>query len=814
MKYFNFLGIILITLMSVNSLNAQEADNDYFTIVFNDSTDIFFQAKNKSKDQNFLKKERNKTSERGEIQSRLGFFIASYDDNFFMTEGVLHCLKTAMDSWESAIAIKEPIKFHVCISEDLNEDIAISTTVGYSYYNRRDLESLPDNLHRQIDNNITEHDTITINASLDWNSSWPYDNTYFGTINMSNAFMRSIAKIMGFGCSVTYRTGGLGFAISRFSSPFDKLLYNGKKYLSDLKRIGNSKDFTDFFTQPLSLKTSSFNYKMYNRGYFELGKSGVYFHLGYNNLMEDSLSDYNKLLTINPETIDIMKSIGWTPTSYDLHITCNNTDALGYGSIYDNMEFKILDSNKLPIVGNWTYQIYNPITKQYSNNSTAYQTNIFSVNPSNTDKYLDMFQCVQGKIICETNGTSYSYLTSLDARPKIEKVYIENIKDVDENSYEFDLFIFAKGATGGDIFVSDDTGTSRSYAFKNGTTHIGPMIKGYKAYIDISLSNEYGYTSKFIEKSPDYNQARRNEQNAENIDIKINGKKCTQIKDGDLITLSLPGHYKTEDIESIKWYINFKQTNNQEYKYLLSEELYCSFINKPKIFQCYFSHPYNSVLRGFDWGNLKKEVCPNDCYFSCIFSTSNKGKNNISYIRSEPIDFEVLPSTPVLTLNKTWTPIEGQDDYPLANVSIDAENFEQGVILVEQSEDHLPIYTDTIFTTIPQDGFTVYPGTWYNGIFCWVRNQYGQAMSNILKLNTTDIANKNHLSDFLIVNGHQIIINPPYMVTIKIYNTCGILEKEECTNNKINISLCRGLHLIKISDNKNNNFKNYKILIK
>lgn len=318
-----------------------------------------------------------------------------------------------------------------------------------------------------------------------------------------------------------------------------------------MKRIGNSKDFTDFFTQPLSLKTSSFNYKMYNRGYFELGKSGVYFHLGYNNLMEDSLSDYNKLLTINPETIDIMKSIGWTPTSYDLHITCNNTDALGYGSIYDNMEFKILDSNKLPIVGNWTYQIYNPITKQYSNNSTAYQTNIFSVNPSNTDKYLDMFQCVQGKIICETNGTSYSYLTSLDARPKIEKAYIENIKDVDENSYEFDLFIFAKGATGGDIFVSDDTGTSRSYAFKNGTTHIGPMIKGYKAYIDISLSNEYGYTSKFIEKSPDYNQARRNEQNEENIDIKINGKKCTQIKDGDLITLSLPGHYKTEDIESI-----------------------------------------------------------------------------------------------------------------------------------------------------------------------------------------------------------------------------------------------------------------------
>ncbi len=45
-------------------------------------------------------------------------------------------------------------------------------------------------------------------------------------------------------------------------------------------------------------------------------------------------------------------------------------------------------------------------------------------------------------------------------------------------------------------------------------------------------------------------------------------RNVLRMKDGDLISLSLPEHYKTEDIESIKWYINFKQTNNQEYKYL------------------------------------------------------------------------------------------------------------------------------------------------------------------------------------------------------------------------------------------------------
>ena len=38
MKYINFLGIILITLMSVNSLNAQEADNDLSLIHISEPT--------------------------------------------------------------------------------------------------------------------------------------------------------------------------------------------------------------------------------------------------------------------------------------------------------------------------------------------------------------------------------------------------------------------------------------------------------------------------------------------------------------------------------------------------------------------------------------------------------------------------------------------------------------------------------------------------------------------------------------------------------------------------------------------------------
>nr|WP_294861455.1 hypothetical protein [Prevotella sp.] len=49
--------------------------------------------------------------------------------------------------------------------------------------------------------------------------------------------------------------------------------------------------------------------------------------------------------------------------------------------------------------------------------------------------------------------------------------------------------------------------------------HTESMAKGHNAYRNISQGNE------------------------ENIDIKINGKKCTQTKDGDLITLTIPVEY-------------------------------------------------------------------------------------------------------------------------------------------------------------------------------------------------------------------------------------------------------------------------------
>lgn len=305
-----------------------------------------------------------------------------------------------------------------------------------------------------------------------------------------------------------------------------------------------------------------------------------------------------------------------------------------------------------------------------------------------------------------------------------------------------------------------------------------------------------------------------NAQDIKNITININGLRDSKIKDHDMISLLLPESYNTEIIDSIKWYIHFKQTNNKEYTYFISDKLKPSFRNQPKIFKCYFSQSYPSYLAGFNWGALK-EVYPFGSYFTCNIYTSNNGNTNIYQLRSEEITFDVLPSTPTLTLGKTWTPLEGDNDYPMAQIHVNANNFEEGIILVEQSKDQLPIYTDTTFTTIPEEGFTISPGTWYNGVFCWVRNQYGQAMSNILKLNTTNIQqNKTYPPNIISLNGKQIIINPTSLIKVSIYNNLGILETSVITDKRINMPINKGIHIIQVTDNKNNTLKKLRVYIK
>ena len=161
-----------------------------------------------------------------QVKSRNGGFVISYDESYFMTEGVKRYLRLAADWWEEKISVNRPIRFHVCMSEDMGTDVAIKTTVGYCSDNAG--LSVPDNLYCQ-DADCTVDDTICFNGLLDWDVAWKYDNTYSENFSLFNGVMHSISRILGLGFGNVWE-----YSLSDVSHP----LSLDKEMLSALGEIG------------------------------------------------------------------------------------------------------------------------------------------------------------------------------------------------------------------------------------------------------------------------------------------------------------------------------------------------------------------------------------------------------------------------------------------------------------------------------------------------------------------------------------------------------------------------------------------------
>lgn len=305
--------LFFMSLLYCQILISQNIDNNTGVVYYVDSISANVPLK---KTKPIASKGVSKTSENGTISSRLGKFIASYSDNYFMTDGVKHCLKLAMDIWEEKIKIKiqVPVSFYVHVSENMDPNVSISTQVTYRRKSK-DL-SLPDNMYIQEYPFSEVNDTIKINAMVDWNSSWQYDDGYNGTYCLLSGFLRHIAHILGFGSSVVNRASTIGFAVNRAPSVFDRLIYNGEQYLYELKNASNQA-LESFFSKDIRIKCDDFNYDMYDTDRFISGRSGIYFSLGYDNLLEYPIHDVTRMFTINHESPEYPPNFGRL-TQYNL----------------------------------------------------------------------------------------------------------------------------------------------------------------------------------------------------------------------------------------------------------------------------------------------------------------------------------------------------------------------------------------------------------------------------------------------------------------------------------------------------------------
>ena len=445
-----------------------------------------------------------KTTETKSLQSRQGKIIVHFQENYFISEGVEHCLKLAIDLWEDKLNLAYPISFDVKVNENMDQDIEIVTKVGYSIDNGIALPSSL--LYQKMPTQTKQINSIDVNAFIDWNSSWAFDIPY-GNDNLTTALLRHIAHILGFGTSIVDRNGNTGFATNKFASVFDHLVVdNHNNTLGSLARRPSPTIIENFLKQELNIQLPTRKYKLYStpEAYVPF-RSGCYLSLSKENLMNYPYKDKTKLLPVNVETLDILEAIGWDVKPHDISIEGSNLDVTGYGSAYSPHTFQAIDT-KGTVIDNpvWAYQIYDNVSKKYidrKNGEGMYFTVIPDIENIN---HLDEFQCLQARVVCSTTGDAgikqYTYPLSLETKPHIISYNITNVQETDNKDYfSFDVTLCYQGSQNGTLSVCNEYSMAADYPIREANEikiHIPRVLKVGMTYLDLTLENEYGTTIK------------------------------------------------------------------------------------------------------------------------------------------------------------------------------------------------------------------------------------------------------------------------------------------------------------------------------
>lgn len=490
--------VLILLLVTICPITVICQNSEIGTVVYVDSAATPFYDKNVIS--------YNEDAQIAFLKSRQGKFNVKYIDNFFMIEGVKRSMRMVLDAWEDRLCIDVPIHFTMNANEDFDPSLEIKTTVAYASDGRN---AFPLSLFAQMRNKeeANTYDTITINALTNWKTSWENDGTQWGRDNLQTALLRHIAHVLGFGTSIVQRAGGLGFAVRRLASPFDNLVSNGQKTLGSLSVRGTPTIISDFLKEPIFLKTAQSAYKLFSvETEYIPYRSGNYFSLDRENIMNYPYGDRSMLLPINDETLDVMSAIGWNVYPHDIHIVGNTTDVLGYGSLYSEHTFYAENAFGISSKGDWIYQIYDNNTHTYVDKKYGQGTSFIMTPDDEGLSYMDEFMCLQARIVFNVNGKSYTYPLTLDARPQFVNYNISNMQQsINSDYYSFDITISSRGATGGDIIVSSDYGTLCTLTLddqEKQTIHVPNALKIGNTYLYINLTNIYGTTTNYITIDP------------------------------------------------------------------------------------------------------------------------------------------------------------------------------------------------------------------------------------------------------------------------------------------------------------------------
>ena len=436
------------------------------------------------------------------IWSRERKFLAVISDPYgYKREGILHCIRMAMDCWEGKIEISDPVCITFMFNDQISPDVEIKTTVKYSRGTAR--MSIPSSLYYQGQGRIREAGIIEINPYIAWDSSWAYDQGPYGYDNMTTALQRHIAHVLGFGTSVAIRDGRFNFAIQRMASAFDNMVTDGTKTLGSMALRGSSEEIESFLKEDLKLSVGGKELPLYSsaEGYVPY-RTGCYFSLPTENIMNYPYDDRTKLFPISRETVEVLEAIGWNVKPHGISVNGTGLDATGYGSMYELHSFTAVGSDGAVMANaSWQYQLYNNVSGKYETVSTG-QGEAFIVATSDVGaEYIDMFSCQQGRIVCNAvvagEDMQCAYPIYLEARPYFRGYKIHNVAEADANYYTFDVDLDYAGATGGYAAVCDSYGSCVNCGLAP-TIHSPRVYKYGSAMIELYLTNSYGTTARAL----------------------------------------------------------------------------------------------------------------------------------------------------------------------------------------------------------------------------------------------------------------------------------------------------------------------------
>lgn len=747
------------------------------------------------------------------IKSRKEKFIAYFDKKQFVSDGMLCCLKLAMNAWEDKLDIRTPVRFFFCVSDKLGSDVAVSTKVAYSKISNA--QSVADNLYAQTRPAISVNDSIIINSNIDW-KTMAGDVFHNGSICLVNYLNRNIARILGFGCSLVKRNSNIGFSVMKTPSTFDNLLFDGDVYLNSLKSA-SSRYLNAFFAKKISLKSNAFEYKMYNTGNFIDNISGCFFSLGYDNILEYQMSSKSDVLPINNETLDVLEQVGWKVNRHEYEINCDKTDKLGYGSLFDTLNFSIKHRTSSDVISaDWQYQVYDSSMKNYKTLLSRHGSS-FNVAPSVYGKSLDIYHCVQSRVVAIVNGVEYYFPLTLDAAPQINDVRISGIKKIDSNRYQFNLDIDQKGATGGYVTVNDETGSMHQYEYTGKQISISGLYVGMNVYLRILLSNDYAVSTRDI-FGDIYNGGNSIVHKTVAVqttdwehNVSLSGQK---LHDGNALLLDIG---KTANpVDSIEWYLyaggylkklSFTRGNNHVFNFVVSKANLDMEIRKSS------EDKSTEYVLGKSWGRFSSSS--EDQYFMAKVFMHDINGSFYSYYKFTDFSFEVLPSEPIVEVTRVYTERDEGVDWIKAELNLKTENFSDVFFCVSNFGDwgDTYMYDPCICNGNVPDVVNLYFANVTDQFYCISYNEYGYYKGKIHNLSATPIdATKESALNIQVDNGKIIIVDDDTF-NVYIYSLDGILQYQAISVRNFVKNLNKGCYILKLCDEKLKTNISKKILI-